>query len=142
MPEIIVYEAPQGQQRARTAGGHHYTPSATLEAQRRIRQVWLESGFGLISGAVSVDITAALPRPKHHYGAGRNAGSVRPSAPRYPTGKPDRDNLDKLVLDALTGAAFADDAAVVDGRIAKRYARSGDRPCWVISVEPMPEEDD
>ena len=75
MPLIEVFEEPVGQQRHRTARGHEYTPTATLEAQHRIRKAWRESGHGKIEDVVSLDITVYLRRPKHHYGTGRNAHS-------------------------------------------------------------------
>lgn len=42
----------------------------------------------------------------------------------FPTMKPDRDNMDKLVLDAITdtGRIWKDDAQVIGGRIWKVYA--------------------
>lgn len=39
-----------------------------------------------------------------------------------PTGRPDMDNLEKALLDALNGRAFLDDAYVVDRFAIKRYA--------------------
>lgn len=36
--------------------------------------------------------------------------------------KPDRDNLDKYVLDCMTGIVFADDCQVYDGRISKYWS--------------------
>jgi Holliday junction resolvase RusA-like endonuclease len=68
------------------------------------------------------DLTFYLPRPKGHYGSGKNSGTLKVSAPTRPTGKPDRDNLDKAVCDAITAAGlWADDSQVTDGRIRKRY---------------------
>lgn len=68
------------------------------------------------------DLTFTLPRPASHYGTGKNAGKLKASAPKRPTGKPDRDNLDKAVCDAITQAAvWHDDSQVTDGRIRKRY---------------------
>jgi Holliday junction resolvase RusA-like endonuclease len=40
--------------------------------------------------------------------------------------KPDRDNLDKAVLDALTGIFWHDDCQVCSGSIEKRIAGGGD----------------
>lgn len=75
---------------------------------------------------VRCDLTFYLPRPRGHYGSGRNLLVVKASAPARPTGKPDRDNLDKAVTDALTAAGvWADDSQVTDGRIRKRYASIG-----------------
>lgn len=48
------------------------------------------------------------------------------------TTKPDRDNLDKAVLDALTGVVFEDDSQVVGGEITKIYH---DQPGVVVTVQ-------
>jgi len=42
--------------------------------------------------------------------------------------KPDRDNLDKAVLDSLTGILWRDDAQVCDGRIRKLIASGDEQP--------------
>ena len=54
--------------------------------------------------------------------------------------KPDRDNLDKAVLDALKQVGFyRDDCQVVDGQISKRYTRPwlGEIPGVSIRVEEL-----
>lgn len=71
--------------------------------------------------AVEVTLTFVLSRPKGHYGSGRNAGVVLPSAPPYPVTKPDIDKLSRAVLDALTSVAWHDDAQVVTKIAIKRY---------------------
>lgn len=74
---------------------------------------------------VAVEITYSVPRPVSHYGTGRNADTVKPSAPRYPTarGTRDIDKLERAILDALTTAGVLhDDAQVVDVTHRKRYA--------------------
>ena len=76
----------------------------------------------LIDCAVRVDIHFYFPRPKSHFGTGRNAGILKPSSPLFHTSKPDRDNLDKLVLDALTGVFWVDDKVVCQGWLQKEYS--------------------
>lgn len=71
-------------------------------------------------GPLCVSLTFYFPRPKAHY---RSNGELRDTAPRWHTTKPDRDNLDKAVCDALTNLGiWLDDKQVCDGRIQKRYA--------------------
>lgn len=49
--------------------------------------------------------------------------------------KPDRDNLDKGVLDALTRAKFwNDDCQVCEGGVKKQWARPGERGGVYVSV--------
>ena len=83
-----------------------------------------------MTGPVSVDLAFYLPRPKAHFGTGRNAAVVKPSAPSRPAGKPDLDKLVRSTLDALTQAGvFDDDAAVVTISAEKH---------WCDDSMPMP----
>ena len=75
----------------------------------------------LDSGPVSVKIAFYFPRPKSHYGTGRNAGLLKDSAPRNHVSKPDLDKLVRCVLDALTSVAYYDDSQVVEVRARKEF---------------------
>lgn len=56
------------------------------------------------------------------------------------TARPDRDNLDKAVLDSLTQIGFLqDDSLVVEGTIRKRYTRLDSAPGALIEIY-TPEE--
>ena len=85
--------------------------------------------------AVAVDLRFGLPRPKSHFGTGRNAGRLKPSAPAYPGTKPDVDKLSRAVLDALTGVLWADDSQVVILSAVKVYAPT---PMTVVTVQAPP----
>jgi Holliday junction resolvase RusA-like endonuclease len=88
-------------------------------------------------GAVKVEITFGLGRPKGHYGTGKNVGKVRDSAPWYPQGRPDLDKLARAVLDGLTaGGAWVDDAQVVCLTARKVY----DSPGCRINIEGVGSE--
>lgn len=80
---------------------------------------------GLIAGPVEVTIIFGQARPKAHYGTGRNAHLLKPSAPEYPTGRPDIDKLVRSTLDAMTGVAFTDDSCVVKLATEKTYGDPG-----------------
>lgn len=74
--------------------------------------------------AVLVDAVFYFARPKSHFGTGRNASRLKPSAPAFPTTRAngDGDKLARALLDALTGVAITDDSQVADLRIRKRFA--------------------
>lgn len=74
-----------------------------------------------ISGAVSVFLEFRFKRPPNQLTSkGRRTKSYRES----PHVKPDLDKLIRAVLDALTGAAFQDDAQVVKIKARKVYSES------------------
>jgi crossover junction endodeoxyribonuclease RusA len=88
-----------------------------------------------LGGPVRVTIVFLLPRPAHHYGTGRNAGQVKPGAPRDPAVKPDVDKLARAVLDALKAAGvYRDDAQVCRLSSEKDYAGPGEKPGALIEV--------
>lgn len=65
-----------------------------------------------------------------------------PEGPVRHTAKPDRDNLDKAILDALKEAGlFKDDAQVCDGPVRKWYAAKGCGPGVQIIAERISELD-
>jgi Holliday junction resolvase RusA-like endonuclease len=87
-----------------------------------------------LGGPIGLRMTFTMPRPKSHYGTGRNANALKPTAPKYHTSKPDRGKLARAVEDALTGVAYLDDAHVCCGPIEKVY---GDAPGVEIELTPM-----
>lgn len=77
---------------------------------------------------VSVEYVFHTARPKYHYGSGRNAGIIKDRyANAHPTGRPDLDNCCKLVTDALTGVAWADDDQIVTLKARKSYTEDAPR---------------
>ena len=56
--------------------------------------------------------------PKEHQ---QKARTAMLSGQTYPTKKPDVDNVVKIVLDALNGFAWHDDAQVIDLHISTTY---------------------
>lgn len=67
-----------------------------------------------IAGAVDVKIRFWMPRPKSHYGTGKNASRIKPQyVDAEHISKPDGDKLARAVLDAITEERRA-------GRITRR----------------------
>lgn len=125
--------APQGSKRAIT---NRYTGRAALvESSKRvkpwradIREEAEKACPEPFTGPVSVSLSFVMPRPKGHYGTGRNASILKESAPRWPVGKPDLDKLARAALDAMKGIAYLDDSQIVQLTVYKRYPGPGDGP--------------
>ena len=87
---------------------------------------------------IRCDFTFYMPRPKGHFGSGKNMCFLKPSAPKRPTGKPDNNNLTKSTEDAITAAGvWHDDSQVTDGRIRKRYCLDGQSGCEIRITEDV-----
>lgn len=88
-------------------------------------------GENLIDSALRVDCCFVFPRPQR---------LLKKSSPkcRLPhTIKPDRDNLDKAVLDCLTGLVWVDDCQAAFGSIEKYYVAVGETPHVAIVITKM-----
>lgn len=79
-----------------------------------------------------VSLRFAITRPASHYGK----RGLLPSAPAFPTKKPDIDKLERAVLDALATDAnvIADDARVVTLKGFKHFA---DYPGVLIVIDEV-----
>lgn len=96
------------------------------------------SGRPLLEGPLHLELVFVFPRPKGHYGTGRNAGKLKPRAPKVYTSSPDRDKLERCVCDALTGVVWIDDRQNAIGGSAKLY---GSRPGVFVEVRPIRQKD-
>lgn len=82
-----------------------------------------------------------FPRPKHHFGTGKNSLVLKEKAPTYYTAKPDLDKLIRAVGDALTQAGvIRDDSRITRITASKIYGVPGatitledDRPQMLTS---------
>jgi len=92
--------------------------------------------MGLLRGPLYLECTFYLPRPKSHYGSGRNSQLVKPAAPEYPAGKPDATKLLRAVEDALNGVVWKDDAQVVMQFVVKMY---GEPARCEVKIEELTE---
>ena len=128
---FFVAGLPKAQPRAkaRAFGGFAqvYNPKTAddwkMMVRNEARRAWEASGDTRPwEGALCVNLTFYFPRPKSHF---RSNGELKPNAPKWHASKPDRDNLDKGTLDALTNLGiWGDDKQVCDGRIKKLYTQT------------------
>jgi len=102
-----------------------YTPKTTAEYERKVRRAAEEQmtlhRYDPTEDALALEVIFYMRRPK----------SVPPSR-RFPSVKPDIDNLLKAVVDGMNGVVYADDKLVVDVHVAKRYALAKDEPRVVV----------
>ncbi len=81
------------------------------------------NGAPPMDGPLRAEFTFYVKRPAGHYGTGRNARVLKPSAPRFPTVRPDLLKLGRSVEDALTDAGvYRDDSQIRYEVLRKNYA--------------------
>jgi len=124
--EIVVRTLPAGMPRPRTRhvktkDGREFSvvynvknsPAAQFKSD--IRRAVQDANIPMIEGPVSVSWTAYFPRPKNLCRKKDPEGVM----PHFK--KPDRDNIDKAVLDALAGVVLKNDRQVFSGTLIKFY---------------------
>jgi Holliday junction resolvase RusA-like endonuclease len=98
-----------------------------IEAANTMREL----GATLLDEPLQLELLAEMPIPASWSKKKRNAailGIVRP------TGRPDLDNVYKLMADAFNGVVFRDDALIVTMRCRKIY---GLQPKLVVTIRPV-----
>lgn len=107
---------------------------ATITAYAKQAMRDSDTGFP-VRDPVQVHMTFYFARPKAHYGTGRNAGTVKGSAPVLHSHQPDLDKLIRAVNDGITDAGlWADDCQVATLICSKQYA---EQPSVSIEVIPL-----
>ena len=142
--EVFVEGIPKGQPRPRAFNRGNragvYDPG-TADDWKRCIMLFLKRHRPAqpVTGGVIFAIHHYMPRPKSHYGTGKNAGVLKADAPADYTAKPDADNLVKAAMDAITqmGGFWLDDSQVIACTITKRYADNG-RHGALIKIQTRP----
>ncbi len=101
---------------------HNYDPNTAAKKDIRRLSACM-APRPLLDGPLRVDTVFYYEHLKGHYGTGRNEGKLKASAPTYKSTKPDRDNADKIYLDALEGMFWVNDSRICAGEILKLYAK-------------------
>lgn len=87
-------------------------------------------GKKIIDVACAIRVTATMPVPSSWANAKRDAALA---GVVHPTGKPDGDNLLKMI-DAFNEVVWTDDSRVVRALVIKQY---GERPSLLVEVYLM-----
>lgn len=133
---IAGIPAPQGSKTRTNWGVREDNPatkpwrsSVAWEATAAMSQLDAEP----LAGPVQVHALFYFPRPKSHYGTGRNAETLKESAPAYVATKPDLDKLLRAIGDGITGIVVRDDNQIVSLSARKLYGT----PRAVIAVHEV-----
>lgn len=105
-----------------------YTPDKTVAAENAWRDIFQKSGETPFPPDTPLLFNASfyIQRPK--------------SAPKsrvWPVKKPDDDNYEKLVKDALNGFAYQDDSAICITVYSKQYVSYPDPPRSELEIIPL-----
>lgn len=140
---------PQPRARATVRAGHAamYTPTTSGKGSEKrsnglaefcalVRKIAAEKYCApLQEGALRVDCEFVFARTK-------GMTWKKKPMPRVPhVTRPDRDNLDKAVLDSLAGVVWRNDALVACGWLAKWYADGDEQPHTRIQIWAMEDGD-
>ena len=123
-------------------GSKRWTGRTVIESNDKLLRPWRAAvaaeaseamaGAEPLQGPIRLHATFTFPRPKVHYGTGRNAGQLKPGVPLARPIKPDLDKLVRALFDAMSGIVYRDDAQVVELVARKLYGSPAAR---VVVVE-------
>ena len=119
--------------------GHAYDPN-TGSKEASIQKATVEGETRVFTLPLTVTYLFVFPRPKSHYGSGKNASVLKPSAPRHCTNVKDLDNLEKFYADSFNFIHYEDDRQIVTSMATKRWARLGEQPFVRMSITELTEE--
>lgn len=83
--------------------------------KQEVRSVIAANVGEQVLGPVAVGLWFYYDRPASHYRTGRLANILKDSAPQWKQTSPDREKLDRTIMDCMSGLAFRDDSQVALG---------------------------
>jgi Holliday junction resolvase RusA-like endonuclease len=124
----------KGRPRARVVGkfARIHTDAATASAEAVVRQFAALAirGRPLLEGALKLNVTIWLHRPKSWSKRQRLENPI-------PTGKPDLDNVCKLVADSLNGIVFHDDSQISELMVKRLFIAESHPEQTEIVIGPL-----
>jgi crossover junction endodeoxyribonuclease RusA len=133
--QFVVYGKPaqMGSKKAFVRGGRAIITDDNSEKRKQwanaVSTAAAESmrGRDLICSPVILRAAFYFRRPNSHYGSGRNATTLKASAPELHSQTPDLDKLIRCLGDALTGIVFRDDALIWSMAISRHWTERQER---------------
>lgn len=122
--KFIIPGVPVAKARARiTKAGFAYTPAKTLQWENWIKFVaYKHKPKILLDCPLEIDTIFYLPKPKSR------------KKHKYPDVKPDGDNLEKSIFDAMESIMYTNDSRIVKKSFIKLY---DENPRVEITIKPL-----
>lgn len=135
---FFVAGTPKGQPRVRACirgkRAGVYDPGSADEWKKAMLYAWHMAGQVKFKGPVGVQMNFYFPRPKSHYGTGKNAHKLKLSAPIHHAQKPDADNLFRCNDIFTKSGVWEDDALIVRAIITKQWAAGEKQPGCHVQI--------
>lgn len=127
---LTIVGAPVPKGRPRFGNGHAFTPKRTRDYEKRVREAGslAMQGGEPLTGPLALELVAFMPIAASWHWTKRQAAR---DGEIYPTSRPDLDNIEKAITDALNGVVYADDSQIVQVTKAKAY---GENPRVFVRV--------
>ena len=108
---LIVPGQPKSKPRPRVTRRGTYIPRCAKDYEEYVKWLFIQKypKFQPLTGAVKLVITAYFKKPKKNKDV-------------YPIKKPDIDNIQKIIMDALNKIAYKDDKQIVEVATKKMFA--------------------
>jgi Holliday junction resolvase RusA-like endonuclease len=146
--DVLGTPAPKGSSRAMMRGGHAVNVPSGSDANRNKQKAWdtsvREAANRVLHSSweelpfrgvpLRVTLIFRVRRPIGHYNA--KTGALKPSAPKWPITKPDKDKMFRATADSLTGILIDDDSRIVETHERKQYAEPGNEGARIV-IEVM-----
>ena len=131
---VMGLPKPQSRPRAFVRGKHAAVYSPVTEWRNDVKYAAAQQ-VPFKDNALRISIEYLFSRPKSHYGTGKNSEVLKASAPKFMTKRPDLDNLNKAILDALQDSGLiGDDSSVIELASYKLYINKSETQGAEIQV--------
>lgn len=125
----------KGRPRFTVIAGHAraYTPAKTVSTEAMVREIAARAmnGAALLDGPLALEV-AIFINPPASWSKRKRAEAI------HPTGKPDLDNIGKLIGDALNGIIWKDDSQLSALTIRRRFNGEAPEHVYIRVTELSP----
>lgn len=127
---ITINEVPVAASRPRVTRFATFYPPKHTEYSNKVKAYLQTLGLTMFTNPISVNITFYIPFPSYS-----SKTEQSESDGMYGFGKPDIDNLEKMVLDCMNGIAYDDDSLIAKKTTTKQFSK---KPRTIVTIKEIP----